>query len=32
MDCAMCPAWMTGGVVIGTLIGVLLIILLVVSS
>ena len=30
MNCAMCPFWMGGGMVLGTLIGVLLVILLVV--
>ena len=30
MNCAMCPSWMGGGMVLGALIGVLLVILLVV--
>jgi hypothetical protein len=30
MNCAMCPSWMGGGMVLGAVIGVLLVILLVV--
>lgn len=30
MNCAMCPAWMGGGMLIGTLIGLLVIVLLVI--
>lgn len=30
MDCAMCPGWMTGGMLIAGLIGILLVVLLVV--
>lgn len=29
MDCAMCPAWMSGGMLLGGLIGLLVIVLLV---
>jgi hypothetical protein len=30
MNCAMCPSWMGGGMILGAVIGVLLVILLVV--
>mgnify|MGYP003578716528 CR=1 FL=1 len=30
MNCAMCPAWMGGGMVLGALIGLLVVVLLVV--